>query len=72
MVDWSHLPTLTQLEAVLRRTTPGRAYFDDLIPGEVLRKAAGALATVCFPEAYLDCNRTPIIQRRLVGGGLQR
>ena len=49
VVDWSHLPTLTQLEAVLRRTTPGRAYFDDLIPGEVLRKAAGALATVCFP-----------------------
>lgn len=47
--DWTMLPTLTELERVLRQTKIRKAFFDDMMPGEVLHFAAKDLAMHIFP-----------------------
>ena len=46
---WEQLPTLTELELVFRRTSTGKAYFEDLIPGDLLHHGAAGLAKVLYP-----------------------
>ena len=43
------LPKLTDLEAAMRRVTPGKAVGDDEVPPEVCRYHAKALAKLVFP-----------------------
>lgn len=61
--DWTQLPTLHELEAVMRQTRTGKAFFDDLIPGEVLHYGAGVLAPVVFPLLLKQWifNREPLL-----------
>ena len=47
--EWTQLPTLGELEAVLRQTCTGKSFFDDGVPGEVLHYGAGVLAPSIFP-----------------------
>ena len=47
--DWTLLPTLTELEQVFRQTKTRKAFFDDMVPGEVLHHAAKDLAVHLYP-----------------------
>ena len=47
--DWFQIPTLTELEGVLRRAATGKAFFEDLVPGELLHFGAAPLAKVLYP-----------------------
>lgn len=60
---WQQLPTLQKLESVLRQTCSGKAFFDDLIPGEVLHYGAGTLAPAIYPLMLKQWifNREPLV-----------
>ena len=47
--DWTQLPTLTELEHVFRQTKTRKAFFDDMVPGEVLHHAAKEFAVFLYP-----------------------
>ena len=47
--DWSMIPTLRELEQVLRQTKTKKAFFDDMVPGEILHFAANDLAMKLYP-----------------------
>ena len=48
-ITWDQLPTLTDLEAAMRRTKGDKAYFEDNVPGEILHAAATVLARKGYP-----------------------
>ena len=47
--EWHMLPTLTELERVFRQTKTRKAFFDDVVPGEVLHYAAKDFARLLYP-----------------------
>ena len=47
--DWTMVPTLTELEQVLRQTKIRKAFFDDVVPGEILHYAAKDLSLQLYP-----------------------
>ena len=47
--DWTQIPTLTELEGVLRSTATGKSYFEDAVPGDLLHYGASLLAKALYP-----------------------
>ena len=47
--EWADIPSLIELEAQFRKAQPMRAIFEDLVPGELLRKAAPLMAQKYYP-----------------------
>ena len=46
---WTQIPTLTELEGVLRRTATGKAHFEDQVPGDLLHHGAATFARLLYP-----------------------
>ena len=63
---WDFLPTLSQIERQFRKCKPGKSYFLDGIPGEVLHKAPALMAAAFFS---LYCKQVAFVREPVIFKG---